>query len=897
MKMRRVLLAGVATLPLVWTSVAVSQAPDAGGENRKVVVEPAAPGGPPTIDPSLAPPPPDAGPPPPPPGAGAPPPPPGAGAPPPPPALTVNTGDAPPPPDADPNTQKELARTPEEEPPGLPSPFAPPGAVGQIAPEKAGRLAEGLQRPTNPIEAAAFDVLQKHCSRCHQDGMLSARQKPAGNFGNILKFDEMEEARDRILAGNPDGSRIIQQLLKQEMPYDLYVEFDTSKPEVTEQDISALRAWIDGLGSGKAGACAARQYVGNEAIVQLIAADLQALPDHRVKRTRYITLTNLLNGCTKPAAMDVYRRGVIKLLNSLSRSPDVLRLETVDPQGTIIRFNLDDLGWEEAEWDAILANYPYAVEIDDRMFAFLGTQTSSKLPYVRGDWFAFVASRPEDGAFKGLYERLLGLPANFNDLQVALGVDTTANIKKLLAKRAGFQKSGVSQNNRLIERHSIKTGYFWTSYDFAGNRAKQSLFQHPLGPGGPNGFEHDGGETIYSLPNGFQAYYLNNAKGAYLAKGPTQIVRDISRRDLTVTNGISCMGCHDQGMRKERDNIRDHTANDRSFSKEERDQIAALYPTHAEMDKQLQSDQDRFLDALDRAGLLVVNQQGQKVQPKLNGIEMINALSDRYEANVSLRDAAAEFGLEEPAFVAAMEQGGRKTFALKRRLEQGLVARDTFETEYKAIVPEIGDNTLLDFAKKDEKKEDKKDDKKVADAAPAKADPAKALGKPDVEISLFSDKDYYGVGERPIFSVTAKADCNLTLINVDSSGDGSVIFPNKFQQENFVPANKELQFPGPGAKFQFRLANKGTETVIAVCNAGKGAVDGIIVDFKQTFTDAGDTKARTRKILVEAAEKVEKGAAAVAQGKAAGKSAEQVIVNTPKASNVVARTAIKFTVE
>ena len=881
MKMRRVLLAGVATLPLVWTSVALAQAPDSGSDNRQVVVEPSDAGAaPPTIDPAA------------PPAAAAAPPPADAAAPPPggpPPELSANVGDAPPPPDADPNTQKELARTPAEEPPPVPSPFAPPGAVGQVAPDKADRLPEGLQRPTNPIEAAAFDVLQKHCARCHQDGMLSARQKPAGNFGNVLKLDELEDARDRILAGNPDGSRMIQQLLKQEMPYDLYVEFDTSRPDVTEQDIAALRTWIESLGSGKAGACAARQYVSNEEMVKRIADDLQALPDHRVKRTRYITLTNLLNACTKPAAMDVYRFGVVKLLNSLSRSPDVVRLETVDPQGAILRFNLDDLGWEEAEWDAILANYPYGVEIDDRMFGFLGTLTTSKLPYVRGDWFAFVASRPEDGAFKGLYERLLGLPSSFDDLQVALGVDVAGNIKKLLAKRAGFQKSGVSQNNRLIERHSIKTGYFWTSYDFAGNRAKQSLFQHPLGPGGPNGFEHDGGETIYSLPNGFQAYYLNDAKGKMLAKGPTQIVRDISRRDLTVTNGISCMGCHDQGMRKERDNIRDHTANDRSFSKEERDQIAALYPTHAEMDKQLQADQDRFLDALDRAGLLVTNEQGQKVQPKLNGIEMINALSDRYEANVSLRDAAAEFGLEEPAFVAAMEQGGRKTFALKRRLEQGLVARDTFENEYKSIVPEIGDDKVLDFAKKDDGAKPP-EDKPIAKAP--------VLGKPDVELTLFSDKDYYAVGEKPVFTVTAKADCNLTLINVDSAGQGTVIFPNKFQQDNFLPAKKELQFPGSGAPFQFRLADKGTETVIAVCNANKGNVDGIINDFqKQAFTDAGDTKTRTRKILVEAAAKVEKGAAAVAKAKSEGKTAESAIVAAPKASDVVARTAIKFSVE
>ncbi|WP_436425189.1 hypothetical protein, partial [Enterococcus faecium] len=80
------------------------------------------------------------------------------------------------------------------------------------------------------------------------------------------------------------------------------------------------------------------------------------------------------------------------------------------------------------------------------------------------------------------------------------------NIRNFVAQRAAFQRSGVSQNNRLIERHPSRSGFFWTSYDFAGNRDRQSLFSFPLGPNGPNAFHHDGGETIFSLPNGFQAY-------------------------------------------------------------------------------------------------------------------------------------------------------------------------------------------------------------------------------------------------------------------------------------------------------------------------------------------------------------------------------------------------------
>ena len=165
------------------------------------------------------------------------------------------------------------------------------------------------------------------------------------------------------------------------------------------------------------------------------------------------------------------------------------------------------------------------------------------------------------------------MPPTYQELEQKLGLDTHENLRKYLAKRSGFKNSGVSQNNRLIERHPISTGYFWTSYDFAGTKTRQNLLEFPLGPKGVFGqsygygddfaFDHDGGETIFSLPNGFQGYYLNKADGTSLDKGPTQIVRDPARTDLAVTNGISCMGCHDQGMKNAADDVLPHVVDNR----------------------------------------------------------------------------------------------------------------------------------------------------------------------------------------------------------------------------------------------------------------------------------------------------------------------------------------------
>jgi hypothetical protein len=235
---------------------------------------------------------------------------------------------------------------------------------------------------------------------------------------------------------------------------------------------------------------------------------------------------------------------VVKLLNSLSRDSKVLKMRTIDPEKTIVAFNLDDLDWEGEDWSRVIGPYPYAMRPDAKVYDKVASATGTPLPWIRGDWFAFAASRPP------LYYDLLKLPTTFGELEKQTDVDVLTDIEKFLVKRAGFQKSGVSKHNRLIERHAIPPGYFWTSYDFKGDRPEQSLFIHPLGPAGPNAFRHDGGETIFSLPHGFQAYYLNTAAGDRLAKGPTEIVLDDSQLDRAVTNAISCFGCHNQGIRQ-----------------------------------------------------------------------------------------------------------------------------------------------------------------------------------------------------------------------------------------------------------------------------------------------------------------------------------------------------------
>jgi hypothetical protein len=419
-------------------------------------------------------------------------------------------------------------------------------------------------------------------------------------------------------------------------------------------------------------------FISQKDMIGIIAADLDSLSKSRAKGTRYLTLTHLASICAKDKFMAVYRQGAIKLINSLSRSSEVVAIETVDPAKSILRINIDDLGWNAADWETLVASYPYGARPDTQLNSLLDGRTGTKTPFIRADWFAFVASRP------GMYEKLLKLPKTFQELAKQQGVDVTNNIKRFVAQRAGFRKSGVSANNRLIERHPSNNGYFWTSYDFAGNKGKQSLFEFPIGPGGATGFTHDGGETIFSLPNGFQAYYLNDAKGAAIAKGPVNIVSDLDNpRDPSVTNGISCMRCHAEGMRNAKDEIRDAVVNGRIQSKEIRDQVEALYPPVEKMDRLLANDAKRFQDAMKRAGL--------DPALKLNGVEMTFALSIAYEQEIDINQAASELGLKRAQFLVGMQEADKRFRSIVRRLALGTIPRDEFENSYKDLAKELID--------------------------------------------------------------------------------------------------------------------------------------------------------------------------------------------------------------
>src|SRR5437763_15054462 len=292
--------------------------------------------------------------------------------------------------------------------------------------------------------------------------------------------------------------------------------------------LTNLAVWISLL--FLSGAPARRPFVSEAKVLNAINDDLRSAPSPDRASLRYYSLANLWNNREiDDAELVVYRAALGKLINHLSWKREITTPQPLGPENLLLRIDLRDYGWLPGTWRRITDSYPYA---------------PGPIPYLRVDWFVANASRPP------LYHDILQLPQTLRDLEAMLHLDTAFDIQQNFARRFGVRDSGVSRNNRAIERHSTVYGAYWKSFDFAGNAPEQDIFRDPLD------LHADGGEVIFHLPNGLQGYFIVNRQGRRIDDAPVNIVRDrTNAEDPVVHNGSSCIGCHVKGMNAFRDEI------------------------------------------------------------------------------------------------------------------------------------------------------------------------------------------------------------------------------------------------------------------------------------------------------------------------------------------------------
>ena len=475
--------------------------------------------------------------------------------------------------------------------------------------------------------------------------------------------------KERSCPGNPDASELYNRLLTT----DTAKRMPLGQPQLSTQAIDTIRNWIlAGAPDWAATSTTDGQFISPGEILNTIETHLMSLSSFDRAFARYFTMTHLYNAGESAGILQEYRKGLFKLVNSLSWGVTVINPQPIDPQGTIFYIDLRHYEWDVNDgWGQIEAAYPYHISFDAptqttlrQQLGRLQTEMNSSIPSVHIDWFVATASLPP------LYHDLLSLPLTDRELDTRLEVDVVRNLLNapgVRVWRAGTNDSGVSTNNRVLERHTSRYGAYWKSYDFAGSVGTQNIFTHPLS------FTHDGGEAIFNLPNGLQGYYLVNASGSRLDGAPINIVSNPAASDPTVRNGLSCMGCHTEGMKTFEDEVRSVIESNTNPTYDKA-QALRLYVEQSKMDTLLGEDMERYRVALVKTGGTV------------DDIEPIQRFHEVFEGPVDVAYAAAVVGLETEVFLNKIKENvGLQNIGLLV-LESGSMKRDAWTSSFGDIV-------------------------------------------------------------------------------------------------------------------------------------------------------------------------------------------------------------------
>ncbi len=521
-----------------------------------------------------------------------------------------------------------------------------------------------------PTAARWIEIAQTNCVACH--GRRSAGK---GGFYTVLDVDALI-AGGKVVPGQPESSPIFLKVSSGAMP----------PPERTQRpsadDVEAMRAWI-ACGAPKV----ARQpceldcttFVDISTRLDLLVNDLQAQPADQRADVRYLDLSVQANAGQGEAKLELYRDGLSYLLNSLSSNPKIAVPQAVDSQGLLFRIRLSDYGWNAATWERVAAGYPYNVTYDPNSRTFpieevdaqrLRELTGTDTPYLEADWFFSKAVRPP------LYYDVLGMPAQLGQLEAALGIDIDANIAEGGVVRAGFQDSGPSRFNRVIERHSLgdARGALWLTYDFTAGAGTSNVVTHP------RDFRASSSEVLFNLPNGLYGYMIVSADGTRLNKAPNDAVQDPDSRDLAIESGISCISCHtEQGVIAHDDDVR-KAALVTAPNSSELDDILQLYVDDERRNAIFAEDQARYHKA---ALATRIHQFGDR---------SAHVLDNAYVGLLGLKDIAGVIGIPSDKLAAAIDATPRvfpPEFVALRAVDSRL-PRESFDSVFGALVVGLG---------------------------------------------------------------------------------------------------------------------------------------------------------------------------------------------------------------
>lgn len=510
----------------------------------------------------------------------------------------------------------------------------------------------------------AYAIFEASCLNCHG---------PDGAFRETLRMEHSELIDGgTVVPGNPNDSELYKRLLGST---ENGAQMPLGQPQLSATAIDTIRRWITaGAPDWTTAPITTRRFISPTEILKAIDTHVKTISPFDRPFTRYFTMTHLYNAGVPPDILAEYRKALAKLVNSLSWGLEIVNPQPINMQQTIFYIDLRHYEWDRnAGWAQIEQAYPYHVEFNApsqtalrNQLSRLQTTLETDVPAVNVDWLIAVASSPP------LYNALLSLPETDDELEKRLEVDVDENIMTapgFRVWRAGFTNSGVSNHNRVVERHASRYGAYWKSYDFAGSSGTRNIFIHPFA------FTHDGGEVIFNLPNGLQGYYLVDGDGFRLDAAPISIVSNPAASDPTVRNGLSCIGCHTEGMKEIDDEVRAYIESDTNPAYN-KPHALQLYVADSTMDSKVNNDRMRYQGALQLTG------------GDLDDIEPVSRFHEEFQRSVDAEHAAAAVGLPTETFLEKIRTnaGLQDAGLLVLDSENGTVKRDSWTSSFQDVI-------------------------------------------------------------------------------------------------------------------------------------------------------------------------------------------------------------------
>ena len=508
----------------------------------------------------------------------------------------------------------------------------------------------------------AYLIFERNCLNCHG---------PSGSFREQIVIDSAENLVNtgQVVPRNPDASELYTRLLHKNPAK----RMPLGQPALSDAAIATIRNWIQAGAPNWDVRPDDVNFITTDAMLTTIHGHLKTLDEFNRPYARYFTMTHLYNAGESPETLHAYRVALSKLVNSLSWGFAVINPHPIDAAKMIFYIDLRDYEWDtRAAWSQIEATYPYTIEFNAEhhgtlllKLTYLQGEANSEVPLVHVDWFLANASLPP------LYHDILGLPGTEQELERELGIDVARNLQSspgVRVWRAGTNNSGVSQHNRVVERHTSRYGAYWKSHDFDGSAGAKHIFTHPLS------FARAGGEVIFNLPNGLQAYYISDGLGNRIDVAPTEIVSNPAASDPAVRNGISCIGCHTEGMKTFEDEVR-ATILQTTNPAYDKAHALRLYVEQAKMDDLVAEDTERYGAALVKTG------------GAFDEIEPVSRFYEAFQGALNASQAAAAIGMAQAVFLAKIRSDpSLQNLGLTGLLSGGSVKRDVWESNFSDLV-------------------------------------------------------------------------------------------------------------------------------------------------------------------------------------------------------------------